>query len=594
MKKICFLLLLCLLTPSLWGQLQITAQVDKTNLTLSDELTLTIHINGGSGVRPQLPSLPAFNVYSQLQSSSFINGRTQHEFRYVMMPRMVGNTTIGPVTVDYQGKTYRTNPINIHIYRDDPGTPQPSSSQATSTAVTQYDSVPSSAVQDNTLPPLERSLNAQAAQRGKKEAFFIVSAVSNSHPYVGQTFTMAWRFYYSQPFPDNSPYQPPSVSNLLMDDLGKNEGIQNIGGTTFRYFEMRYQLSGAAAGEAIIGSARIELGNSPFDWFDRIFGGVPQSGPRTFESTPIRLDIQPIPTENKPASFYGAVGAGFTMSAAVDRTTLEAGDSVNLVLSVTGPGTLKSTRDFSFPEFTGFKSYPVASTFTPGKRSVKIFKTVLVPSASGIYTLEPMDWSYFDPVTQQYKTLQSNPIVLTVTPSSTANRSVDFGAQAAAGTGFQSLGSDIHYLKSSLAPKPSFLARLSRGIWINGLAAALLLLGILTRLLGKKINTKQAYSQAKTRLHHATSYEQISEALRDYLSQRLHIQTGSLPLKEVITALHKRGYTPQQTDPFTQLWKQLEDLRFAPGASSQAQKEQIRQLACDAQEVIKQLEEKIK
>ena len=49
------------------AQVSVTARVDKTNLTLDDELTLTVEVNGASGnmVMPQLPSMPAFNVYSR-------------------------------------------------------------------------------------------------------------------------------------------------------------------------------------------------------------------------------------------------------------------------------------------------------------------------------------------------------------------------------------------------------------------------------------------------------------------------------------------------------------------------------------------------
>lgn len=592
MRKILFLFIGCFLASLTWAQIQVTASVNKTNLTLDDELTLTILVQGGSGIRPQLPSLPAFNVYSQSQSSAYINGQTQHEFRYIMMPRMVGNTTIGAITIDYQGKTYRTDPIEIHVYRDGTRNNQPATQQAKAQTNSNYDSAFFDAKQNKTsLPPLEQDLRNQAYKRGQKDPFFLISAVSNSHPYVGQAFTMAVRFYYAQQFSNTAPYQSPKVSNLFMEDAGRSEGVQNINGQIFRYHEMRYQLAGAAPGEAVIGSAYLELGASAFDWFDRFFGGGSSAtAPRTFESAPIRLRIKALPAD-KPASFYGAVGAGFALTASADRTDVEAGDSINLSLSVTGPSSLKSTQDFSFPEITGFKNYPVAASFKAGKRATKTFKTVLVANTSGIYTIPPLEWSYFDPVTHQYKTLQSTPITITVTPSSTQNRSVDFGTQLPTNSGFQSLGTDINYLKSIPAPQETSLARLSHWNRLNWAAIALLLLGLFVRIGRKQDRAKQAYGEAKNLLGKATSYEQIADALSHYLSARLSIHTGSMPIKDIVAALQQRGYTLAQTEPFAALWQQLETLRFAPADSTTSS---VKQQAQQARQVLQILEGKAK
>ena len=550
-------------------------------------------VRGGSNIRPQLPSLPAFNVYSQLQSSSYINGQTQHEFRYVMMPRMVGNTTIGAITVDYQGKTYRTDPIEIHIYRDGTRNPQPATHTAqTATTDTNSDSsFPAPQQEENSLPPLERSLISQANRLGQKDPFFLVAAISNQRPFVGQVFTLAVRFYYSQQFSNTAPYQPPQVSNLFMEDSGKSEGTQNINGHIFRYHEMRYQLSGAAPGEATIGSARLELGTSAFDWFDRFFGGSSAiTTPRNFESAPIHLKIQALPAD-KPASFYGAVGAGFTLASAVDRTEVEAGDSINLSLTVAGPAGLKFAKDFAFPEIAGFKSYPVAATLRSGKHATKTFRTVLVPNSSGIYTIPSLEWTYFDPVTQHYKTLLSAPISITVTPSSAQNRSVDFGAQLPTGAGVQELGTDINYLKPLPAPQPTLLARMSRWLSVNWAFVALLLTGLFIRVGRKQDRAKQAYAEAKNRLQKATSYEQIAEALSFYLATRLSIYTGSLPIKDIVSALQKRGYSSAQTEPFAALWQQLEALRFAPADSTSSS---VKQQAQAARQLLQLLEEKAK
>ena len=600
-----FVWMLC--TPLVWAQLQITAQVDKTDISLNDEVVLTLRVQGGSmNIQPQLPSLPAFNVYSRASSRSNNNGRIQNDFRYILVPRLVGNATIGPIRVDYNGKTYQTDPINIHIYRDNvPNTPSAPAVVGTSVGTTPANMA---AADDNTIPPsvagedisalpakgssnlsTARELTQQAARRGLTEPFFLVAAVSNPRPYVGQAFTLALRFYYSQAF-DNAPYRAPEVSNLFMEDAGSNEGEQTIGNRVFYYREMRYQLVGAAPGKGTISSAAIEFAASPFNWFDRLFGfSATPTTPRVFESAPLYVQIQPLPAQGRPSSFYGAVGAGFTLSAAVDHNEVEAGESVNLSVTVTSSGNLKTVKDLVFPEIPGFRSYPVASVSGAGKRSSKIFKTVLVPSSSGVYTIPPIEWSYFDPTLQQYKTLQTQPITLKVLPSSTANRSVNFSTSLPANGGLQTLGNDITYLKTAPATTENFLVRLSHFEFVNWIALGLVGLTFLFSLLGRNRSAAtRAYGEAKRSLQKAASYEQISEGLSVYLAQKLNIHTGSAPLKEIVASLQQRGYPNSTLQSFSALWQQLEALRFAPAAAGTS----VKQQAARARTVLKLLEEK--
>ena len=95
-QKIRLFFILLFVTCSVHAQVNLSAYVDKTTLALDDELTFTVKVTGISGnvVMPRLPSLPAFNVYSREVEQNTINGDTTLLFRYVMLPRFVGNATI--------------------------------------------------------------------------------------------------------------------------------------------------------------------------------------------------------------------------------------------------------------------------------------------------------------------------------------------------------------------------------------------------------------------------------------------------------------------------------------------------------------------
>ncbi len=584
-------LTLSLLGAAVWAMAQatVTASVDKNALTLDDELTLTVRVSGVSGnmVMPQLPSLPAFNVYSREVEQNTVNDNTTLEFRYVMLPRFAGPATIGPITFTHGGKTYKTAPISVRIYRTAQSLPAAQKANRARTAERA----------DPSLPPLESSLANQAYARGN-ENYFLVAAVSNKTPYVNEPFTLAVRFYYSQPFYE-APYQKPSVTNLFMHSASTAQGTQSIGGTLYRYEEQRYQLAAAAPGAGLIGpaSVRYQTGASPMTAFDRLFGGAAVSEEQTAESSPITIHAQAVPASGKPASFYGAVGQGYTITAAADPTQVEAGEAVNVTVTVKGPDNLKSTGDLTFPSLAGFKIYPAApeSGSLPAAngqpRGYKTFKTVLVPAASGVYVVPAVKWSYFDPKTKQYVTLNTSPLQLTVTPSTKTESGFNF-AKASGASGLQTLGSDVRYLKTTYAPEPGALAKLAAWKNLNALFLGLLAAGALFASVGRKsLAQKRAYAAAKNALKKAPSEEAVADAVSGYLQEKLKISTGSLPLKSILAALKERGVKPSTAEAFSLLWQRLDAARFAPsghGAHSATN------LSTQAQDVLKLLEEECK
>ena len=188
-----------------------------------------------------------------------------------------------------------------------------------------------------------------------------------------------------------------------------------------------------------------------------------------------------------------------------------------------------------------------------------------MPAASGIYTLPSFKWSYFDPTSATYKTLQSDPISLTVTPTSKNASGVNFAAEGNPTGGFQALSNDIMYLKTDLGEKETFLAQISRWWLLNWLLAGLLIAGALFTTLGKKsLSKKKAFLTAKTHLKKASGGQEVADALSTYLQQRFDISTGSLPLRDMALSLHRKGVRAETVKIFVRLWQRLEEERFAP------------------------------
>lgn len=587
---------------SLWAAgalhaLTMTASVDKTNLSLDDELTLTVEVRGANGnmLMPQLPSLPAFNVYSREVSTMNINGQASTLFRYVMLPRFATKATIGPIRFTHNGQVYTTQPIEINIYRRMPAGRGAGGATQTATAAgsgRNYDSAVAAKKQNAAGLPDELLQTDSLANDKAGEDFFMTAAVSSRSPYVNQQIELIIRFYYAQPFVDQAPYFTPTVTNIFMEPLKQNvQGSQVLKGRMYRYVERRYALSGVQPGKAEIGSAMVKYrpgSDNFFSVFDHFFGGAAVGEERVVKTQPITLNVRPTPQAGQPDSFYGAVGTNFSISAKADHTAVEAGEAINLTVTVKGLGNLKSTADLKLPAIPGFKVYDVSSNATAiategGTQSTKTFSTIIVPAASGEYIIPKINWSYFNSKTGKYITLSTRPITVKVSPSTKTSKGVNFAGGGTTDSGFKQLGKDIRYLKTeSYTNANSWLKRLGQLKILNGLFILLPILCGAGILVGKKsLRAKRPLMTARQQLKKAVTVEQIALAAEDFLLSRFHINTGSRQLRGVLEDLQKRGVQVETLKEFAALWQRLDAARFAPQNMAAADSQALAGLALE-------------
>jgi hypothetical protein len=131
--------------------------------------------------------------------------------------------------------------------------------------------------------------------------------------------------------------------------------------------------------------------------------------------------VKPLPVANKPASFNGAVGQ-FTIDAALKNPEIPAGDAVELKVSIHGAGnfTMINAPVLSLPP--GIQAYDpsikedVDKTVYPLK-GVKTFDYILTGKDTGVYTIPPVAFSYFDPASASYKTASSEPLQVHILPA---------------------------------------------------------------------------------------------------------------------------------------------------------------------------------
>lgn len=158
--------------------------------------------------------------------------------------------------------------------------------------------------------------------------------------------------------------------------------------------------------------------NDPFSdpLFNDPFGGFAINKRIELKTQTVQMEIKPLPP-GAPKSFGGAIGQ-FTFDASAEPKKLGVGDPLTMKLSVGGRGNF-DRFDAPVPvDDKGWKAYPATGKFRAEDevrmRGVKVFEQVLTPTENKA-AAPVFEFSYFDPQAEQYKTLRSTAIPISVT-----------------------------------------------------------------------------------------------------------------------------------------------------------------------------------
>jgi hypothetical protein len=130
----------------------------------------------------------------------------------------------------------------------------------------------------------------------------------------------------------------------------------------------------------------------------------------------VGLVVLPFPEKGRPADFTGAVGHYRVTREAVP-IAVHSGDPVTLTTRIEGSG---GTDAFACPtvELAGARSYPPRARRTKDGLSCE---QVLLPSEAADLTIPGATISYFDPVGESYRRVQSAPVRIRVTGNDAKN-----------------------------------------------------------------------------------------------------------------------------------------------------------------------------
>ncbi|MEO8426911.1 MAG: BatD family protein [Verrucomicrobiota bacterium] len=168
---------------------------------------------------------------------------------------------------------------------------------------------------------------------------------------------------------------------------------------------------------------RTQRNRDPFFDLGDLFSDGRETRRFTLSSDPQTLHVLPLPTENRPANFSGAVGS-FTMTTQVSPTNIAVGDPITVKIQIAGRGALDPVSLPAQENWREFKTYPptarVETTDNLGLQGVKTFEQVVVPQNAEIKTLPEFYFTFFDPEQKNYRLLKQPATALIVRPSGSA------------------------------------------------------------------------------------------------------------------------------------------------------------------------------
>jgi hypothetical protein len=371
-----------------------TASLDRDTITLGEQATLSLTFEGGQSKNVPAPNVPGLQITQAgtSQNVSWINGAMSSTVTvsFSVTARQAGVFTIPALTANVNGQQLSTALLKLTV-----------------TAV---------------------AVPAAAAVNSGSEVAFMKFVFPKNKIYVGEPAVGRLELYLREDVQNFGNFQLTSsltegFSAGKMTDMQNQRHRAQVGNHIFTVIPLAIPLDALRTGPLTLGpftaSAVIVLPsqNQGGDPFFRQFFNQGEQKQITLATEPVSVESLPLPEQNKPANFTGAVG-NFTMSATAGPTTLTVGDPITVRVQISGRGALDSVTLPAQEAWRDFKTYPPTTKLETsdqfGFQGTKTFEQIISPQNSDVHELPALTFSFFNPEDGQYHTLTQAAVPLVV------------------------------------------------------------------------------------------------------------------------------------------------------------------------------------
>lgn len=534
---------------------------------------------------PQKGSSTSIQVINGKRTSSH-----QTTYTYILMPKATGTFQIPSATATVDGNRISSTSTSVQVVTDASSAPQ--GNQGTQGAQQSQG----------------QGSSRQQAVSGEipSSDLFLRLSLSRSEVVLGEPITASLKLYQrvniagfeNVKFPtfngfwSQETYAPTNIEfkRESFDDKIYNTAI-------LRSYVLIPQQSGTITIDPAELVCLVNLRVSPTtsnSIFDSFFQDEYRTIRKRVSTSPVKVRVNPLPS-GQPASFGGGVGS-FGISARLSSDELKTHDAGSLVITVSGRGNVSLLEEpkVTFPP--DFEVYDTKATENTDKANgrtsgSKSFEFPFIPRSAGDFTIEPIEYSYYDVTSGKYVTLHTQPLRIKVAKG----RGSDASAPVAVTQGVErrdvkSLADDLRFISTK---KPSFS---KSGSFFLGSALFYVLLFLIiagavaiwlaTRKLAAMradvamTKNRRATKMARKRLQQAGDflgknlytafYEELHKALVGFISDKLNMDMSEINRDNIAAALSEGGVTAEDTKAFTDLLEACEFARYSPDAGHEA------------------------
>lgn len=544
------------------GQVSFRAKVSKKTLGINERLQIDFLMNeDGDNFTP--PSFENFKVVggpSQSISNSWINGvRTYSKtYTYFLAPKKRGSTSIGQASIEVKGVIYKTSPIEINV----------------------------TAAVDVPKDPNDPEYLAS-------ESIDLVAEISKTDPYLNEAISVVYKLYIAENTGirtwneiDKPRYNDFWSQNIDVKELKVQEGLYK--GENYRFVVLKKtvlfpQKTGELSLEPLTLDISVEVPSNRRDIFGR---RATTTVNRTVTAGNRIIKVKPLPKQGRPENFSGAVGE-FDFKVESSKKTLTASEAFNLKLEVSGKGNLML---FELPEPILPSSLEIydpehsedIKTSLNGTKGRILDNYTIVTNESGQYPIPPISFSFFNPKTKRYETINSEKIIVNASENPYISKNnVDNISQdniskiESKDSKFSSI-----YTSTKLEPieKDDFFKSVL--FWLLFITPLFFIPTIIiyTKIKGKRAMdfegnkirknrklAKKYLSEAKKNIGNKESfYEDLERALHSYLKAKLKIKTVDLSKDRIKSLLDNNSISSSNVTVFVKLLESCDFARYTP------------------------------
>ena len=553
-------------TFTIQGQVSFEAKVSKKRLGLNERLRIDFEMNeNGDNFNP--PNFINFHVVSGPQQSvsrSWVNGVQSFSktYTYFLTPKKKGKIVLGQAEVNINGEIYKTSPIEIEIISavEKPNDP------------------------NNTDNIIDGNIH-------------LVAEISKNNPYLNEGITVTYKLYFRNPISisDVQELESPSYGDFWSHLIKIGRAEINMRGSykgepyndvIWRKAVLYPQKTGKLTLEPLTLNLSLNLPSNRKDLFGRRILTQAQKIITTGKDI---IRVKGLPQNNKPDNFSGAVGE-FDFDVILNKNALKATESFQVKIKVKGKGNLKlfnlppinvpNTLEVYEPEHEENIQITVS-----GMEGFIEDNYTIVPEYQGKYPIPPVKFTYFNPQTALYKTLDSQDLLVDVfdgpqAGSKRANMVISESKQI-----IETSENAFRFIKlnTELTPVNKKIFWMSDRFWILLFTPLLLIItaylfkffvfektedAITSKQRKAQYLAKKYLSSAKKVFHNQILfYEALERALHNYLKAKLKIETTELSKSKIEILLLDKKVKKQTALDYVSVIENCELARYAPGSS---------------------------